>query len=134
MAFKRSMDRSPWHPTGLAKRVLVMLCVLCCGIAGTQASEAPLAGTRVSEASNPGPGLSFDDPEADCEPEPQEDGTEGHDWAPDLIDIDQAHVLSDAAPWDIGFSAAQSGTAPKLRSASLMPSRSGARSRANPSP
>ena len=35
------MDTSPWHPTGLAKRVLVMLFVLCFGIAGTQASEAP---------------------------------------------------------------------------------------------
>ena len=56
------------------------MCVLCGGIAGTQASEAPLAGTRIGEANNPGPRTSFDDPEADYDLEPEEDATDGHGW------------------------------------------------------
>ena len=64
-----------------------MLWVLCCGMAGAQASEAPLAGTRVGEASSPGPQHSFDDSDADCVHEPQDDDNVEHDWVPDLADV-----------------------------------------------
>ena len=67
----------PWHPMRSALRVLVILCALCGGIAGTQASEAPLAGTRIGEANNPGPQTSFDDSEAE---QLEDDATDGHVW------------------------------------------------------
>ena len=57
--------------------MLAIMCLLCGGIAGTQASEAPLAGTRIGEANNPGPLMSFDDSEAE---QLEEDATEGHGW------------------------------------------------------
>ena len=75
------MNMSSWLPGGRAQPScwLVLLILLCSNLAGASASESPLDGTRVGEASNLGPLGAFDDSDLNFDPEAYDSHDELHD-------------------------------------------------------